>query len=552
MNINTPKIFKNPYLLITLVAGILFIPFLGQVPLFDWDEINFAESAREMLVTGNFSRVQVDYQPFWEKPPLFFWMQALCMKMFGINEFSARLPNAFAGVASLLVLFHTGKKIYDQKFAWLWVLIYTGTFLPHFYFKSGIIDPVFNLFIFIGIYFLSSYTLINNSSSAPAVKKIMLAGLFIGLAILTKGPAGLLLAFLTALVYSLISRTNRFISWKPLGLFILVAGAVSFAWYGLETIKNGIWFIREFILYQAELLKTAGAGHSGPLYYHFIVLLVGCFPASIFMPGGIFNRAETTPHQKYFKKWMVILLLVVLTVFTIVKTKILHYSSLTYFPLTYLAAHFIYHWQKDQLIHWRAYQTVLYVVTGLAISLAFIILPWLAMHPGFLVPYLNDPFAKAALNAHVTWTGWESMTGICYLLVLTAGLIMFLKKRYRFTGVVLVFVSTMLTIQILLITVIPKIERFTQHSAIEFYRGLQNKKVYVEVLGFKSYAHLFYTRKQPTEDPRAYNEQFLLTGNIDRPAYFVTRVQTLPEILSRYPLQITGRKNGYVFLKRTD
>ena len=58
------------YLLIAVVAALLFFHSLGNVPLFDWDEINFAEAAREMLVTGNYSRVQINFQPFWEKPPL--------------------------------------------------------------------------------------------------------------------------------------------------------------------------------------------------------------------------------------------------------------------------------------------------------------------------------------------------------------------------------------------------------------------------------------------------------------------------------------------------
>ena len=59
------------YIFIVIGGAILFLPFLGHVHLFDWDEINFAEAAREMLLTQNYMRVQIDFQPFWEKPPLF-------------------------------------------------------------------------------------------------------------------------------------------------------------------------------------------------------------------------------------------------------------------------------------------------------------------------------------------------------------------------------------------------------------------------------------------------------------------------------------------------
>ena len=132
-------------LLIIIIAGILFLPWLGSVYLFDWDEINFAEAAREMMVTGDYLTVRIDYEPFHEKPPLFFWMQAASMHIFGINEFAARLPNAITGAVSLLIMFLIGRKLFDEKFGLLWMLAYAGSFLPHFYFRSGIIDPALNL-----------------------------------------------------------------------------------------------------------------------------------------------------------------------------------------------------------------------------------------------------------------------------------------------------------------------------------------------------------------------------------------------------------------------
>ena len=97
------------YLIIIILSGIFFfIPYLGHVHLFDWDEINFAESAREMIVTGNYHQVQINFQPFAEKPPLFFWLQVSSMKMFGINEFAARFPNAIFGIITLVTFFFIG------------------------------------------------------------------------------------------------------------------------------------------------------------------------------------------------------------------------------------------------------------------------------------------------------------------------------------------------------------------------------------------------------------------------------------------------------------
>src|SRR4051812_28794260 len=138
---------KHPalaYVMIILLGALLFIPFLGHVHLFDWDEINFAECAREMIVSKDYLRAQIDFMPFWEKPPFFIWMQVISMKIFGVGAYAARFPNAFIGVITLLTLFYVGKRVVNEKMATWWVTLYAATWLPHFYFKTGIIDPTFN------------------------------------------------------------------------------------------------------------------------------------------------------------------------------------------------------------------------------------------------------------------------------------------------------------------------------------------------------------------------------------------------------------------------
>ena len=93
---------SNLYLIIIILSGIIFfIPFLGKVHLFDWDEINFAEAAREMLVTGDYRRVQIGFQPFAEKPPLFMWVQAFSMQIFGVGEFAGIFIVDLFGVAEV-------------------------------------------------------------------------------------------------------------------------------------------------------------------------------------------------------------------------------------------------------------------------------------------------------------------------------------------------------------------------------------------------------------------------------------------------------------------
>ncbi len=126
------------------VLSVFFFIGLGHFHLFDWDEINFAESAREMIESQNYLRVQINYLPFWEKPPFFFWLQVEAMKTFGINEFAARFPNALFGALYLFTFYFIGKRHFSPTFGLIWSLVFFASLLPNIYFKSGIIDPVFN------------------------------------------------------------------------------------------------------------------------------------------------------------------------------------------------------------------------------------------------------------------------------------------------------------------------------------------------------------------------------------------------------------------------
>ena len=127
---------KRKYtLLFALLGAITFIPGLGSVHLFDWDEINFAEISREMIVLEEYTRIYVNYIPFWQKPPLFFWLQVIAMKIFGVSEFAARLPNAFFGVLTLPLIYQMGRLLSNHRFGVIWALAYYGAILPSFYFQ---------------------------------------------------------------------------------------------------------------------------------------------------------------------------------------------------------------------------------------------------------------------------------------------------------------------------------------------------------------------------------------------------------------------------------
>lgn len=533
------------YLTIVILSGIFFfIPFLGKVHLFDWDEINFAESAREMIVTGNYHRVQINFQPFWEKPPLFFWLQAACMQAFGINEFAARLPNALFGIITLVTLFLIGKKHRSPQFGFIWAIAYLGTFLPHLYFKSAIIDPVFNYFIFIGIYFM--YMDISVSFSKSKYLFSSLAGLFIGLATLTKGPVGLLVFLITFFVYFIFTRFKSFPGIKKILLFILCFTAICFLWFGTEVINNGFWFLKEFLSYQVDLFLKPVAAHGEPFYYHFVVVFIGCFPISIIALPVLFGKNSYWKNN--FSLLMKILFWVVMILFSITTTKIVHYSSLTYMPLAFLAT---VHLEK-LLVNYESmkkYVLVLIVFMGFIFSFLLAAIPFVATHQSLLLPYLKDPFAAASLQVKVNWSGYESFIGIAYFMLIVAAVIMLSKKQYL-KGILFLFYSTAICLFIYLLAVVPKIERYSQGPAIDFYESMKGKDAYIWPIGFKSYAQYFYAKKPPSPIYGEADENFLLEGNIDKPAFFVVKINNTTFDSTCKECKLIKQEGGFKFYRR--
>lgn len=535
--------------IIALLAALVFIPFLGRVHLFDWDEINFAESAREMIVSHDYSTVQIAYRPFWEKPPLFIWMEAASMKLFGVNAFAARFPNAIIGIITLLVIFNIGRRLMDERFGLWWTLIYAGSWLPFFYFKSGIIDPAFNLFIFLAIYFIYRAAFSKHSN-----REAVCSGVFLGLAVLTKGPVAILISLLALIVYWLYNKGKIALKWRHLGLVALFTALLTGLWFGYIIITRGWWLVQEFIQYQVRLFSTPDAGHGGPFYYHWVVLLIGCFPASAFL-FVYFQTARQksiylyqSQEMKEFRNWMWILFWVVLILFSIVKTKIIHYSSLCYFPLTFLAAVQVYRMIEGK-ITLKRWVFVLLGATGLLIALAIAALPLVGIYKERLIPYIEDPFAVGNLRANVSWSFAECAYGIIYALVILGSVVAFYRRRFR-RGLVVLLTVQVVMMELSLFHFVPKIEAYSQRAAIEFFRSLEGKDVYVQVLGYKSYAQYFYSKMPLPHNPNYYNTDWLLNGKIDKPAYFACKNISADYYRGNPHLKEVGEKNGFVFFER--
>ena len=145
--------------------------------------------------------------------------------------------------------------------------------------------------------------------------------------------------------------------------------------------------IVDFFYYMIELSQSKVAGHGGFFGYHFVVLLFGVFPASIFAIQKMLPQQHNnhlTKSQQNFKVWMLILFWVVLILFTIVRTKIVHYSSMCYLPLSYLALLSIKSiiTQKQVFKFWM--KLALATIASL-LGIVIFLLPIIAIHTHWLI-----------------------------------------------------------------------------------------------------------------------------------------------------------------------
>lgn len=211
---------------------------------------------------------------------------------------------------------------------------------------------------------------------------------------------------------------------------------------------------------------------------------------------------------------------------------------MAYFPLTFLGALTVYHilekkitiniWMKGGLL-----------IIGLAIGLIVMIIPYFGQNIEMIKPmYEGNVNGLAVLEANVNWTGWEAITGV----VIIAALILFLiysRKQKLNIAFYSIFLGTALFIFIGLIFYIGRIEGYTQNTYVEMCKSLEGKEAKVRTSGFKSYVHLFYSKRMPTDKTENILEE-----------YVFTKKHIEEHWKKQEDFTILENKNGYLMIKR--
>ena len=347
------------YGLLLAVGAMLFLPNLGGPSLWDIDEGNNAEAAREMLASGNSIVPTFNFELRVDKPALLYWLQIGSYQLFGVNEFAARFPSALAALLAVFGTYEMGRRMFGSIPGLLAGLMLASTVLfcaaAHFANPDALLSACT----------LLAFLFFWNSFARGDRSWFLLSGISAGLAMLAKGPVGLVLPSAVALLFLFWAKQMRRLFDRRLLWGMLAFGLVVvpwYAWVGAET--RGNYLTGFFIVHNFDRYTNAMEGHAGNLGYYFLVLLVGLTPWSAFLGLALWYslkfksnqpeavvmksrpslaaRAGDRPAVAFLWCWIA----VYLAFFSFSRTKLPNYILPIYPAVALLTARFLERWRR--------------------------------------------------------------------------------------------------------------------------------------------------------------------------------------------------------------
>lgn len=440
-----------------LVIGFLaFFWNLGSTGLIDETEPLFAEAARQMTVTGDWITPYFNGVTRFDKPPLIYWLMAIAYSTFGVNEFAARLPSALAGVALTSLLFYTLRQFGSWGISkpkpkdatksdntalrqWQsWLVAGLGSAMVAlnpitlFFGRTGYSDMLLSL-CFGGslLAFFSGYA----QPEQPKIQERWYLAVYVlfGLAVLTKGPVGIVLPGLiiaSFLVY--LGKTKEVLREMKIVRGALIFIVITVPWYILVTLQNGEAYINSFFgVHNFERFTNVVNQHQGPIYFHFLIVLIGFAPWSIGLPSAIASinvfqrqRFSKLPRQAHLGLFALFWFVIVLGFFTIAVTKYFSYTL----PLMPAAAILLALWWSEKIVQGQIFHqsSLSLKITAVVSILLFVVL---AVACFYCPQWLGDDSTMPNLGIRISQDGISNIGAVIWGISAIAGIILLLRRQ---------------------------------------------------------------------------------------------------------------------------
>ncbi|MFH1798737.1 MAG: glycosyltransferase family 39 protein [Candidatus Omnitrophota bacterium] len=319
---------KNYFIAIILAIGVFVFLFgLGNMALTDPDETFYAESAKEMLNGNELITPLIFGKPQFEKPVFYYWLVISSYKCFGINEFAARFPSAIFGILGLIGVYCLARILFSPLCGFVSALVMASSAEYIILARACVTDMALMVFILFSLYFFLLGW--KNGKKLP----FLIASSMAALAVLTKGPIGLLIPGVIVFFYVLFTKQWKNVKNIPVVWSVMLLLAISLPWYILAYRAHGTVFINEFFGVHniTRFLKPEHRIGTSPFFY-IPVVLGGLFPWSMFLPLASWNMFKTKEGFSEIKGreiFLAIWVLVVFLFFSASSTKLVTYI----FPL---------------------------------------------------------------------------------------------------------------------------------------------------------------------------------------------------------------------------
>ena len=393
-------------------AGLFFMG-LGSVPLFDVDEAVFAEATREMVETGDWITPQYNGADRFDKPILFYWLMAGAFTVFGVGEWGARFWSAALGLGLVAVLAGFGFRRQGARVGFLSGLIAATSLEVIVLAHSAITDMTLIFFITSGL--LALYAAVQSADANAGARLAILGAAALGLAVLTKGPVGIVLPGLIVTIFlwlrgGMWETAKRLPWWRMAAVFLAIVAP----WYLLELNARGWAFVEGFFLkHNVRRFTGVISGHAGPFYYYVPVVAVGFFPWTALLvpavrwawPSGWRGLRRPTDREA-LGLFLLVWAGTVFVFFSLAGTKLPNYVASLFPPLALLTGLW-----ADRFVagsapadRWVAAGLVVSAVVAVALAVALGGLPWWLEWARGRFPraaYLQQPIAVGRRTAAI-------------------------------------------------------------------------------------------------------------------------------------------------------
>ena len=317
---------------------------LAWRPLMLPDEGRYVGVAWEMLGSGNWLVPTLDGLPFFHKPPLFYWLTAASLGLFGANEWSARAASLLAATAAVVGL-HLFLRRHSPDERLPAVAAAVLLTLPLFFGGAQFanLDMLVAAMISLTILF-GAYAVLSLECAVPHRVPLTLAYVFAALGVLAKGLIGVVLPAAVVLVWLIVSKRWRHLpALLPLHLVLmLLLIVVPWFWAMQQAYSDFLDYF--FVHHHFQRFAQTGFNNPKPFWFYLPVLLVGAFPWSPWMVRALTPRYLQDPARFDLRSLMVVWLLVVLLFFSLPSSKLVGYILPALPPLACLLADVFLAW----------------------------------------------------------------------------------------------------------------------------------------------------------------------------------------------------------------